>query len=33
MRLLVALRVDQLDHLALQTELRAIGKSTHDVDA
>jgi arsenate reductase len=32
-RLLVNLRIDQLDHLALQTELRAIGKSTHDVGA
>jgi arsenate reductase len=33
MRLLVTLRVDQLDHLALQTELRAIGKTTHDIGA
>jgi arsenate reductase len=32
-RLLVNLRIDQLDHLALQTELRSIGKSAHDVGA
>jgi len=29
-RLLVSLPVERLDHLALETELRSIGKSTHD---
>lgn len=32
-RLLVSLRVEHLDHLALESQLRAIGKSTHDVGA
>jgi len=32
-RLLVSLRVEQLDHLALETELRTIGKSLHDAGA
>lgn len=32
-RLLVSLPVERLDHLALETELRSIGKSRHDVGA
>jgi len=33
MRQLVNLRVEQLDRLALETALRSIGKSTHDIGA
>jgi arsenate reductase (thioredoxin) len=32
-RLLVSLPVDRLDHLALETQLRNIGKTTHDAGA
>ena len=32
-RLLVSLPVERLDHLALETELRSIGKSLHDAGA
>ena len=32
-RILVNLRIDQLDHLALQTQLREIGKTPNDVGA
>jgi arsenate reductase (thioredoxin) len=32
-RILVSLRIDQLDHLALETRLREIGKAPNDVSA